>query len=315
MRDPAVEAFSPVIERSLALADGETARVLGVDPFLDRTSGPRSPRAVAGGGSRRDGTRPARLPAPADAVLVESGLAQRLGARSRRADRAPAEGALEVVGIFPNPAGEPLLLMDIAHAQALFGLAGRIDRVDLILNDPSGLSARDGRSDSAFGRARRQRETLGRMLRAFRLNLEALSLLALFVGVFLIYNTAMFAVVSRRKDAGILRSLGARRSEIVGRLPGRDPAPRARAAALGGLLGYGLSRILTAEIGGTVTNLYFFLRPAPPPWSLWIPVAGPGWAARPASSGASGRSASCSASIRSGPSAAGPRTGQATPAP
>jgi hypothetical protein len=28
------------------------------------------------------------------------------------------------------------------------------------------------------------------MLQAFRLNLEALSLLALFVGVFLIYNTA-----------------------------------------------------------------------------------------------------------------------------
>jgi hypothetical protein len=40
------------------------------------------------------------------------------------------------------------------------------------------------------------------LLGAFKLNLEALSLFALFVGIFLIYNTAMFAVVTRRRDAG-----------------------------------------------------------------------------------------------------------------
>jgi len=62
---------------------------------------------------------------------------------------------------------------------------------------------------------REKRDLLG-MLQAFRLNLEALSLLALFVGVFLIYNTAMFTVVSRRRDTGILRSLGANRMEILG---------------------------------------------------------------------------------------------------
>ena len=86
-----------------------------------------------------------------------------------------------------------------------------------------------------FSPASSARATLSDMLRAFRLNLQALSLLALFVGVFLVYNTAMFAVVSRRRDAGILRSLGASRREIIfaflvgnpspggsGRGPGRD---------------------------------------------------------------------------------------------
>ena len=37
------------------------------------------------------------------------------------------------------PPSEPLVLMDIAHAQRLFELSGEIDRVDLILTDDSGF--------------------------------------------------------------------------------------------------------------------------------------------------------------------------------
>ena len=40
--------------------------------------------------------------------------------------------------------------------------------------------------------------SLEQMTRAFRLNLQALSLLALLVGMFLIYNTMSFAVLQRR---------------------------------------------------------------------------------------------------------------------
>ena len=43
---------------------------------------------------------------------------------------------------------------------------------------------------------------------AFELNLTALSLLALVVGMFLIYNTVMFSVVQRRAVFGTLRALG-----------------------------------------------------------------------------------------------------------
>ncbi len=101
------------------------------------------------------------------------------------------------------------------------------------------------------------------MLGAFRLNLEALSLLALFVGVFLIYNTAMFAVVSRRRDTGILRSLGARRYELVVAFLTEILILGVIGGALGGVLGYFLTRFLTGLIGSSISNLYFFLRPAP----------------------------------------------------
>ena len=46
------------------------------------------------------------------------------------------------------------------------------------------------------------------MTAAFELNLTALSLLALIVGMFLIYNTVTFSVVQRRPMFAILRCLG-----------------------------------------------------------------------------------------------------------
>ena len=112
------------------------------------------------------------------------------------------------------------------------------------------------------------------MLEAFRLNLEALSLIALFVGVFLIYNTTMFAVVSRRKDAGILRSLGASRGELVTAFLAEVLIFGIFGGVLGGIFGYGLSRSLTSLVGEAVSNLYFFLKPSPLPWSWWLVGAG-----------------------------------------
>jgi putative ABC transport system permease protein len=112
------------------------------------------------------------------------------------------------------------------------------------------------------------------MLGAFRVNLQALSLLALLVGMFLVYNTAMFAVVSRRHDAGVLRSLGAGRGEIAAAFCVEILLLGVTGGALGGTLGFLLARVLTGTVGGTISTLYFFLRPSPPGWSWWIPAAG-----------------------------------------
>ena len=53
--------------------------------------------------------------------------------------------------------------------------------------------------------------TIEEMTAAFRINLTALSLLALVVGMFLIYNTMTFSVVQRRPLFGTLRCLGVTR--------------------------------------------------------------------------------------------------------
>jgi len=98
-----------------------------------------------------------------------------------------------------------------------------------------------------------------RMILAFQWNLTALSLLALVVGMFLIYQTMTFSVVQRRPLIGSLRALGVTRGEVfalvmsealvigvVGTLAG---------LALGLVMAQGLLRLVTR----TINDLYFVL--------------------------------------------------------
>ncbi len=95
------------------------------------------------------------------------------------------------------------------------------------------------------------------MTSAFRLNLTALSLLALVVGMFLIYNTMTFSVVRRRSLFGTLRCLGVTPREvfllvcsealIIGTLGSMF------GILVGILMGQGAVRLVTQ----TINDLYF----------------------------------------------------------
>jgi putative ABC transport system permease protein len=268
-RDPAVRALAPVLDRRLGLGTGDQVRLLGLDPFLDAALRPELFDDSAGGGAR--GRFLALLGAP-PAVLMERGLAASL-ALVPGASFASARGRLRLAGVFASPTGEPLAVMDIGQAQRLLGAAGFVDRVDLVLGDEAGFRRRWGEGYLVQS-GRERAATMEAMLGAFRINLQALSLLALLVGVFLVYNTAMFAVVSRRHDAGVLRSLGAGRGEIAAAFCVEILFLGVAGGTLGGALGYLLARLLTGTVGGTISTLYFFLRPSPPAWSWWIPAAG-----------------------------------------
>jgi len=272
-RDPAVERFSPVIDRKLRLRNDDLVRFLGIDPFLDRALRPEIADSQT---KNKTGGRTTLLSFILDnnTVLVDRELALQLNL-SPGSLLPTTKGTLRVMGTFSNLSGEPLVLMDIAHAQELFGLKGLVDRVDLILNDQTGFRTR-WEKGFLIQSGQERSVTLSAMLGAFRLNLEALSLLALFVGVFLIYNTAMFAVVNRRRDSGILRSLGARRYEIITAFLTEILILGVAGGVLGSLIGFILTRFLTALIGTSISDLYFFLRPEPAVWSNWVLLAGIG---------------------------------------
>src|SRR5262249_54544609 len=116
---------------------------------------------------------------------------------------------------------ERLLVTDIATAQELAGARGQLSRIDLIVPDDTEGRALIERIRAALPAgaeivpAGARARTTPSMTAAFPLNLKALSLLALVVGMFLIYNTMTFSVVQRRPLIGMLRALGVTRREIV----------------------------------------------------------------------------------------------------
>ncbi|HSG40671.1 MAG TPA: FtsX-like permease family protein, partial [Thermoanaerobaculia bacterium] len=169
-------------------------------------------------------------------------------------------GVLEPEDENTRRAFSDLLVMDVAAAQELLGRIGRLDRIDLIVEEGDGQLSRaasvlppGARILPAEGRTRTTEE----MTRAFRLNLTALSMLALICGIFLIYNTMTFSVVQRREGIGILRTLGVTRREVFALVLGEAliVALLGTAAGLGAgvLLGRGLVRLVTQ----TINDLYF----------------------------------------------------------
>ena len=97
------------------------------------------------------------------------------------------------------------------------------------------------------------------MTAAFELNLTALSLLALVVGMFLIYNTITFSVVQRRGLIGTLRCLGVTRRQIFALVLGEALLVGLIGAAAGLVLGVLLGRGLVGLVTQTINDLYFIV--------------------------------------------------------
>ncbi len=272
MADPAVKYFAPVIDRKVRLEGGKQVRMLGVDPFLDKDVRTITARIAASVNNRKGEEVFSSFLFDPGAVLVDENIAKELNLSPGSSLRT-LRGPLKVVHVFPNPSGEPLIIIDIGHAQEFFRMGGYVDRADLVVTGEDAFRRRWGTGFTIESNTQRA-QTLSALLGAFKLNLQALSLLALFVGVFLIYNTAMFAVVSRRRDAGILLAIGASRGQITGAFLVEVLLLGAAGGALGGALGYLLSRFLVQIVGGTISTLYFFLRPSALPWSFWNLLGG-----------------------------------------
>ena len=154
-----------------------------------------------------------------------------------------------------------LLITDIGTAQEVLGKVGGLDRIDLII--PEGAQEKSILKRIATilpPSARVEQPTdsaVEEMTAAFRLNLTALSLLALLVGMFLIYNTVVFSVVQQRSVLGSLRALGVTRGEIFSIILMEAGLLGVIGTALGLGLGYLLGHGAVQMVTTSINDLFF----------------------------------------------------------
>ncbi len=208
-------------------------------------------------------------------VWISAALAAELGA-ARALDLVINDTAhtLPVAGLIPEAADAPrapatLILLDLPHLQALTGKTGRIDRVELVVAPGPQLAERREALRAKLEELGRggerwlvtspgaKRETAEAMTRAFRLNLTVLSLIALLVGLYLIFQALDGAVVRRRAEIAILRSLGVEERSIRRAWLAEAALLGLVGGGLGVLLGWAGAQLSVRAVGQTVNALYY----------------------------------------------------------
>jgi putative ABC transport system permease protein len=151
--------------------------------------------------------------------------------------------------------------MDIAQAQALLGARGELTQVDVVTDSgrtadvARSLTARLGPGVEVLRPEQREQRAEG-LVRAFRLNLTALSLISLVVGFFLVHTTTQAALVRRRAEFGVLRATGATRLQLFGLILGEVALLGLLGVALGLPVGLAAARANLDVVSATLTNLY-----------------------------------------------------------
>jgi len=255
-------AAAPSVEGALTLPGDRRVALLGLDPFAEAPF--RDELTVFSGQLDL-----LALLAEPGTVALPLPLAEQLGvARGDRLEAVTAAGtvSLRVAGLVQPDAeraaaASAYVFADIATAQELLGKVGTLSRIDLIVSQSLAGELAGLLPDSVelVESSARSRATFG-MTRAFRLNLTALSLLALLVGAFLIYGTMNFLVVRRTRTIGILRSVGVDRRGLVGAILSEALIVGLPGTLLGLLLGAVLGSGLTGLVVQTIDDLYFRLR-------------------------------------------------------
>ena len=261
--------MTPVIDRRITAYNADdTAHVvhlLGIDPFADdqlrpfTVFDPQKDQAAF----RAFYTEP-------NTVVLADELAESLHADidsevrlnvGNRVQTVRVVGIAKITGPFRSQLSD-LVIADLSTAQELANCIGRIDRIDLRLaagqetaamaSLPKGLELR-----SVSDRA----DQLEQLIAAYRLNLNALSLMASFVAIFIVYNSMLVSVQQRIKTLAVLRCLGSSRTQLAGIYLIEAVAFSAAGAVMGILGGWALCAVMVGYVGGTINELYAAIRP------------------------------------------------------
>jgi putative ABC transport system permease protein len=154
-----------------------------------------------------------------------------------------------------------IAVCDIAVAQRAFGMQGKLSRVDMLVPDERIVPRLELPPGTRIERPTRRNERVERMLRAFRVNLFALAGVALLVGMFLVYNTVLISILRRRREVGVLKTLGTAPRQIFFAFLAEGLAFGVVGSLLGILLGHVMATSILRTVGNTINTLYVATQP------------------------------------------------------
>ena len=250
--------------------------VMGVAPELL----PRATECLQGGQGTRE--RPVVPCAGADRLamldpalaFVNPALTRELAGATQLALLAQGQPQAWSVGGRVATAGAPLVVMDIAAAQAAFGLGGRITGIDVRLAPGASADAVCLALRASLPAGLRwvaaddEGQRVSNLSRAYRVNLTVLALVALVVGGFLVFSVVSLEVAQRTPALALLGVLGLSAAGRRRMVLGECAVMGLLAGLLGVVLGTGLAalalRLLAGDLGGG-----FFAGVAPPLRFSW----------------------------------------------
>ncbi|MGH8168255.1 MAG: ABC transporter permease, partial [Woeseiaceae bacterium] len=264
-----------------------TLHLLGVDMFAERDfrnyllqdmselqvvgdRGDRQSAEVAGADSSEDALL--RLLTEPGSVLLSTTTAAALALSAGDSMDVAVEGRsveANIAALFGTEDDRglgDLMIADIATAQQWLGQYGKLSRIDVrVVSRPGSEQAAQEieRLESVLPQgvqllpAAGRTQSIGEMSDAFMTNLTAMSLLAMLIGVFLIYNSVSFAVLQRRSLIGVLRALGLTGAEVSRLILFEALLLGVVGATLGLGLGFWLGGKLLVLVSQSINDLYF----------------------------------------------------------
>ena len=263
-----VAGATPLVEAMVTLPDfpGESMHLVGIDPFTAGGILSMEPRLQEHGGE--GGGLLSWLGSDAGIAASAEFFAKH---HLRKGDEVRLQGPgaprrMRIgfeIGSNASPATDGrVAVMDIAAAQEWVGTPGKLTALLIRIKNPEEREMVAGRirkilpPNATIEPPASRTKQVDVMLSAFRMNLTALSLVSLMVGMFFVGNSAAASVIRRRVSIGMLRAVGMGQGMILGMVL----VEAALCGLIGAFIGIAmaplLSGILAVPVAQTVTALY-----------------------------------------------------------
>ena len=209
-----------------------------------------------------------KAPATADEIVIDAGSARSTGYRVGDAVtvltlQAPKQYRITGIGKFgtvDSPGGATVVLFTQREAQRVAGLPGQFDIVSVVgdrgvsqtvLAERIRRVVTEPNLEVLTGAAytKETQDQIAKSFQFFNTFLYVFAGVALFVGVFLIYNTFTIVVAQRLRELALLRAIGAKQGQVVRSVLLESVVVGLVASAVGIIVGIGLSQVLKAGLG------------------------------------------------------------------